>query len=76
MSTISAISPYAAATAGLMRASQSFGAAAQATASDPTGDNSVQNIVSQTEAKTSFSANLKTFQVADQMTRALLDIKV
>ena len=76
MSAISAVSPFAAASAGLLRASQSFGAAAQATATDPTGDSSVQNIVSQTEAKTSFSANLKTLQVADQMTRALLDIKV
>jgi len=59
-----------------MRASQSFGAAAQATASDPLGDNAVQNIVSQTEAKNAFSANLKTMKVADDMMKQLLDIKV
>ena len=79
MSAISGVSggsAFLTAAAGVQAASNRFGAAAQATVADPTGDQAAQNIVGQITAKTDFTANLKVLQVADEMQKSLLDIKV
>lgn len=76
MSAISGVSPLLTAAAGVQAASNRFSAAAQATVADPTGDQAVQDTVGQITAKADFSANLKVLQVADDMQKSLLDIKV
>jgi flagellar hook protein FlgE len=79
MSAISGVSggaPFLTAVAGVQAASDRFGAAAQATVADPTGVQAAQNIVGQITAKADFTANLKVLKVADEMQKALLDIKV
>jgi len=79
MSAISGVSggsAFLTAVAGVQAASNRFGAAAQATVADPTGDQAAQNIVGQITAKADFTANLKVLQVADEMQKSLLDIKV
>ena len=76
ISGISGGSPFLTAVAGVQAASNRVGAAAQATVADPTGDTAAQNIVGQITAKADFTANLKVLQVADEMQKSLLDIKV
>ena len=76
MSAISGVSPLLSAIAGVQAASNRFGAAAQATVADPTGAQAVTNIAGQITAKADFTANLKVLQVADDMQKSLLDIKV
>ncbi len=76
ISGISGGSPFLNAVAGVQAASNRFGVAAQATVADPTGDNVAQNIVGQITAKADFTASLKVLQVADEMQKSLLDIKV
>ena len=76
ISGLSGASPFLTAAADVQAASNRFSAAAQATVADPTGDQAAQNIVGQITAKADFTANLKVLQVADDMQKSLLDIKV
>lgn len=70
MIALSAISGIANATQRFERASQQLVEAV----SGVSNEDPAQAIVSQIEAKTAFTANVKVLRAADEMTRSLLDI--
>jgi len=76
MSTIGPTSPLQSAASGLYGAAQRFDAAASAVAADPTGDAAVQQVVNFVTSKENFIAELKVVQVAGNLQKRVLDIKV
>ena len=67
------ISAINSALAGLQKASQQVEESAARIATQPTAENFIEDIVDIRVAETTYKANLKTLQVADELTQELLN---